>query len=71
MVVVVLMRVDGCVVQVRRFGFHLHGASFICVWTIQTSKIYMIIDNNSNQWLSIYRRTGVISILVTIVILNV
>ena len=36
-----------------------------------TSKVYPISDKKSNQWLSILCRTGIISILVTIVISNV
>ena len=47
------------------------GALFICVMVIQTSKIYLISNNKSNQWSSICCRTEIIGILVTIVILNV
>ena len=48
-VVVILVRlvvvaIGGCVVLVRYFGFLHCGATFICVWTIQTIKIYSIRD---------------------------
>ena len=48
-----------------------HGVVFICVKAIQTSKVYIISDKKSNQWSSIYYKTGIIGILVTIVISNV
>ena len=63
--------VSGCVVSVQQFGFCRCGAAFICVWTIQISKVYIIRDKKSNQWSSVYCRTGVKCIIVTIVISNI
>ena len=48
-----------------------HSVVFICLRMIWTSKIYLISDNKSNQWLSICCITGIIGILVIIVISNV
>ena len=53
------------------FDCRVHGATFICVKAIQTSKIYQISDKKSNQWLSICYKNGIISIIVTIIISNV
>ena len=47
------------------------GATFIYVRAIQTSKIYLISEKKSNQWLSICYETEVIGNIVTTVILNV
>ena len=58
----------GCVVLVQQFGFHRCGAAFICVYAIQTSKVYMVRDKKSNQWSSVSCRIEVKGILVTIVI---
>ena len=44
-VVVVVLVTGVFVVLVRCFGFCCRGATFICVLTIQTSKIYMIKNN--------------------------
>ena len=52
------------------FVFHRYGMTSICIRVIQTSKVYLISDNKSNQWLSIYCKIEVIRILVTIVISN-
>ena len=46
-------------------------ASFIYVMAIQTSKVYSIKYKKSNQLSSIYCKIGMISILITIVILTV
>ena len=58
---------SGCVVLVQGFGFCCRDATFICVWVIQTSKVYPVKDKKSNQWSIICYGFGVISILVTIV----
>ena len=60
----------GCIVSVRWFSFFRHGVTFICVWTIRTSKTYTIKDKKANQW-SVCYRTRVKGILVIIVISNV
>ena len=60
-----------CIILVRGFVLLRHGTMFICVWTIQTGKIYLIRDKKSNQWSSIYLKTGVIYIMVTIIISSV
>ena len=52
------------------FVYRCHDALFIHVRAVQMSKIYSITDKKSNQWSSIYCRTGIISIIVTIVITN-
>ena len=43
----------GCVISVQCFGFHRRDTAFICIWAIQTSKVCIIRNNKSNQWLSI------------------
>ena len=54
------------------FVYHHDGTRFICVMMIQTSKVYPINNKKSNQWSSlICCKTGIISILVTNIILNV
>ena len=60
----------GCRRLGAAFIYSRHGVAFICARTIQTSKVYLINDNKSNQWSSICRRTGIIGILVIIVISN-
>ena len=55
-----LSAVGGCVVSVQRFSFHhCSTAIFICVLTIQKSKVYKIRDKKSNQMSIIYYRTEV------------
>ena len=61
---------DGCVISIQRFGFRHRSTVFICIWTIQTSKVYTIINKKSNQRWSVCYRTGVKDILVIIVIPN-
>ena len=68
---VALGAMSGCVISVQDFGFCRHGATFICVWVIQTSKVYLVKDKKSKQWSIIWYRFRVIGILVTIVTSNV
>ena len=56
------------VILVRRL--FVIGVTFICVRTIQTSKVYSINDKKSNQCSLICCRNEIICIIVTIVISN-
>ena len=43
--------IGGCVISIRQFGFRRGGAVFICVicvWAIQTSKVYTKTRNQIN-----------------------
>ena len=70
----------GCPHFGMTYGYYRLGAAFVCrhryaefigVRAILSSKVYPINDNKLNQWLSIYWRTGIIRILVTIIISNI
>ena len=69
MVVIVLVRWV-IVFSVRRFDFRYYCAAFICVYAIQTCKVYTIRYKKSNQLSSLRCTTGVVGILVTIIISN-
>ena len=53
------------------FVCHRCCAVFICVMVSQSSKVYLMNDNISNQWMSICYSIRIIGILFIIVISNV
>ena len=61
---------DDCVISIMHFGFRRRGAVFICILTIQISKVYTIKNKKSIIVVDIFK-IRVIGILITIVISNV